>query len=46
MLFKKSHNMHMLCFGLQYAWTHVITRHGIQFHNVTMGPWNFYGWES
>jgi len=33
-------------FGLQYAWTHVITRHGIQVHRVTMGSCTFYGWVS
>ena len=46
MLFEKSHNMHMFFFGLQYAWTHVITRHGIQVHSVTMGSYKFYGWVS
>jgi len=32
--------------GLQYAWTYVITRHGIEFHSVTMGSYKFYGWVS
>jgi len=32
MLFKKSHNMHI--YFLQYAWTHVATRHGIQLDSV------------
>ena len=32
--FQKSHNNNMLFFCLQYAWTHVIFRHGIQFHSV------------
>ena len=31
---------------LQYAWIHVITRHGTQFHSVTMGSCKFYGWVS
>ena len=33
-------------FGLQYAWTHVITGHGIQVHSVTMESYKFYGWMS
>ena len=34
MLFKNSQKMHMLVMGLQYAWTHVIARHDIQFLSV------------
>jgi len=33
-------------FCLQYAWTHVITWHGIQVHSVTMGSYKFYVWVS
>jgi len=33
-------------FGLRYAWTHVIARHGIQVHSVTIGSYKFYGWVS
>jgi len=45
MLFRKF-PQHAHVFFWQYAWTHVIIRHGIQVHTVTMGSYKFHGWVS